>query len=210
MDTLSAAPSDMVAGYFTTREAAKRLGVSVRTAQLWSESGRLEAWKTEGGHRRISATSVERLLESGKHNAPASNDVAAAVKLKVLIVEDDNVMLKLYRMRFESWKLPLEVITVSNGVEALILTGREMPDLMVTDLNMPYLDGFQTIRTLVGSPFREGMEIVAVSGLDEDDILLKGGLPPGVPILSKPVPFDLLRQLCESLIERRQKALETS
>ena len=44
--------------YCTTREAAELLGVSLTTAQLWVESGLLEAWKTEGGHRRIHRTSV--------------------------------------------------------------------------------------------------------------------------------------------------------
>jgi excisionase family DNA binding protein len=48
--------------FCTTREAAEMLGVSLRTAQLWSESGLLDAWKTGGGHRRISRQSIERLL----------------------------------------------------------------------------------------------------------------------------------------------------
>jgi excisionase family DNA binding protein len=48
--------------FCTTREAAKLLGVSLRTAQLWSESGLLEAWKTAGGHRRITRDSIECLL----------------------------------------------------------------------------------------------------------------------------------------------------
>jgi excisionase family DNA binding protein len=44
----------------STREAAQQLGVSVRTAQLWVEEGRLNAWKTPGGHRRILVESVAR------------------------------------------------------------------------------------------------------------------------------------------------------
>jgi excisionase family DNA binding protein len=48
--------------FLTTREAAQALGVSLRTAQLWVENGQLEAWKTEGGHRRITPDSVQRLL----------------------------------------------------------------------------------------------------------------------------------------------------
>ena len=47
----------------STRDAARLLGVSVRTAQLWVEDGRLRAWKTPGGHRRILVESVERLLD---------------------------------------------------------------------------------------------------------------------------------------------------
>ena len=59
--------------FCTTREAAQMLGVSLRTAQLWAESGLLEAWKTDGGHRRISRHSVERLLASPAANSPSNN-----------------------------------------------------------------------------------------------------------------------------------------
>lgn len=47
----------------TTREAAKALGVALRTAQLWAETGRLRAWKTVGGHRRILVSSIHELLK---------------------------------------------------------------------------------------------------------------------------------------------------
>ena len=47
----------------TTRQTAKLLNVSVRTVQLWVENGTLQAWKTIGGHRRISVGSVQQLLE---------------------------------------------------------------------------------------------------------------------------------------------------
>lgn len=54
-------PSD--SSCMTTREAAEALGVSLRTAQIWVERGLLKGWKTEGGHRRITAESVIRLKE---------------------------------------------------------------------------------------------------------------------------------------------------
>jgi len=58
----------------TTRQAAEALGVALRTAQLWTESGRLRAWKTEGGHRRILVESVRELLnarDAWTHISPA-------------------------------------------------------------------------------------------------------------------------------------------
>ncbi|MGI9132447.1 MAG: helix-turn-helix domain-containing protein, partial [Rhodoferax sp.] len=48
--------------FCTSAEAARILGVALRTVQLWSEAGLLEVWKTRGGHRRISRKSVEGLL----------------------------------------------------------------------------------------------------------------------------------------------------
>lgn len=46
----------------TSTEAARLLGVSVSTAQLWMESGVLESWKTPGGHRRARRSAVLSLL----------------------------------------------------------------------------------------------------------------------------------------------------
>jgi excisionase family DNA binding protein len=198
--------ANIESAYCTTREAAEMLGVSLRTAQLWVDSGILEAWKTDGGHRRIKVDSVQRLLREQKpmvQAAEMSGDSAALTRLKVLVVEDDNVLLKLYRLRIAAWQLPVDVTTASNGYEALVLIGREQPDLMIADLNMPGLDGFQMVRTLVTSSFREGMQIVVVTGLDADDVASRGGLPEGVRLFSKPVPFAELREIASDILRHR-------
>lgn len=189
--------------YCTTREAAERLGISLRTAQLWVDSGLLEAWKTEGGHRRINIASVDRLKHT-ETRAPAAPPAARAPadRLKVLVVDDDNVLIKLYRTRIAAWHLPIDISTAANGYEALVLVGREQPDLMITELLMPGLDGFQMVRTLTASSFREGMEIVVVTAMEEDPIA-RGGLPASVRVLHKPVPFNELQAIAAALIARR-------
>jgi excisionase family DNA binding protein len=193
-----------VTAYCTTREAAAILGVSLRTAQLWVENGTLEAWKTDGGHRRISRTSVKRLLNGEIPAAPAEPPPPRVGQhLKILVVEDDSVLLKLYKTVISNWNLEVEVITASNGVDGLIRVGRDAPDLMITDLSMPGLDGIQLIHSLAATSYREGMEIVVVSGLDPADIAARGGLPSGVPIFPKPVPFLELRAIVTAMMGRR-------
>ncbi len=189
--------------FCTTREAARMLGISLRTAQLWVENGTLEAWKTEGGHRRISIASVRRLRAAEAE--PAGVETRLAEHLKVLVVEDDNILLRLYKSHLESWGLPLSVATARNGVEGLILVGRISPDLLITDLNMPEMNGFGMIRTLINTPYREGMEIVVVTGLDDAAIAAEGGLPADIRLLRKPVHFTTLRSLCEQLLARRRE-----
>ena len=195
--------------FCTTREAAEQLGVSLRTVQLWVDSGILEAWKTEGGHRRVSMSSLERLLRSDRPPATLPAIASEAVspvnlgRLKILVVEDDNILIKLYRTYIASWKLPIDVSTASNGYEALMLIGREQPDLMIADLMMPGVDGFQMMRTLSASSFREGMEIVVITGMEDADIAAQGGLPVGVHLMHKPVPFAELKTLVESMLARR-------
>ncbi len=194
--------------YCTTREAAKMLGVSLRTVQLWAESGLVEAWKTEGGHRRISRTSVQRLLQGDNYPLPKlAVPEQRFERLKILVVEDDSVLLKLYKTVIASWNLPVDLITAGTGVEGLIRVGRDTPDLMITDLSMPGMDGFELIRSLATSSFREGMEIVVVTGLDAADVAARGGLPEGVRLFPKPVPFAELRAIVAGMLEHRASYL---
>lgn len=207
MNSNVAKPSLRSGEYITTREAAARLGVSLRTAQLWVDGGVLEAWKTEGGHRRISAMSVDRLLrdETGlsRPAEPTAGAAFPAGKLKILVVEDDNTLLRLYRLHMASWNMPVDVTTAANGYDALVLIGREQPDLMIADLSMPGIDGFQMVRSLTASSFREGMEIAVVTGMEPADIAARGGLPPQVKVFHKPIPFGEIRALVESMLARR-------
>ena len=190
--------------YLTTREAAESLGVSLRTAQLWVENGQLDAWKTDGGHRRISRASVQRLLDGA---SPAGiSDIFAPPspeRIRVLVVEDDSILLKLYKTVIASWNLPIDVITACNGIDGLIRVGKDAPDLMITDLSMPGMDGIQLIRLLAASSFREGLEIVVVTGLDKHQIDALGGLPADIALFSKPVPFVQLKTIVSNIVGRR-------
>lgn len=193
----------------STREAAEKLGVALRTVQLWVESGVLPAWKTAGGHRRISRAAVERLIgerQAALLGAPvvvATDGSAAAPRLRVMVVEDEPETLRLFSMVIKRWDLPVEVMPAANGFEALLGLGQQCPDLLVTDLNMPGMDGFKMIRSLraAGSAF-DGMQIVVVTALDEADIASRGGLPANVRVFHKPVPFDEL----EAVVRERLAA----
>ena len=55
----------------STRDVARVLGLAVRSVQLMVDRGELEAWKTPGGHRRISQASVEQWLKQRRGLAPA-------------------------------------------------------------------------------------------------------------------------------------------
>lgn len=180
----------------TTREAAQRLGVSLRTVQLWVESGVLRAWKTAGGHRRILVASVDEILEQrrvalGGAEAPAD----AAPPFTLVVVEDDPDLLKLYSLYVASWNLPLRLVTATNGFEGLVRIGETQPKMLIADLNMPGMDGFRMIRSLRPSADYQDMEIVVVTALGKAEIADRGGLPEDVKVMTKPVPFSELERL---------------
>lgn len=198
--------------FLTTGAAAQALGISLRTAQLWVESGQLEAWKTEGGHRRITRSSVQRLL---KENLPIqSTETSEAMaspspeRIRVLIVESDSIVLKLYKTMISSWNMPVDVITAGNGIDGLIRIGKDSPDLMITDLAMRGLDGIELLRNLATSSLREGLEIVVISGLERAEIAARGGLPPEIAVFPKPAPFAQLKSIVNRIVERRSAYLQ--
>jgi excisionase family DNA binding protein len=187
----------------STREAAERLGVALRTVQLWVEGGVLPAWKTAGGHRRISRAAVERLL--GERQAALHGDDLPVAqrnrgngdqRLQLLVVEDEPELRRLFSMVIAQWDLPIDVSTACDGFEALLCIGRQCPDLLLTDLNMPGMDGFKMISSLrrAGQGF-DDLEIVVITALGADEIARRGGLPEGVRLFNKPVPFDALESL---------------
>lgn len=188
------------AAYCTTRQAAGWIGVSHRTVQMWVENGTLQAWKTAGGHRRIAVESVERLLSERRtalagvpRPIPAARPIApAACTRSVLIVDDDAILLRLYELEISTWGLDLAVRKASNGIEALIRIGEARPDILVSDLHMPGLDGFGMIRTLRNNPATASLPLVVVSGMDKPAVLALG-LPEDVAYLTKPAPLAALR-----------------
>lgn len=185
--------------YCSTSEAATMLGVSLGTVQQMVENGLLDAWKTAGGHRRIRISSVESFLRK-RHNTPQSNSGT----LRILVAEDDVVMQTLYQRTLANWELPIEVKIVASGFEGLLEIGREVPDLLVSDLVMPGLDGFAMIRKLRSEPQLAHMDIIAVTGLSNEDIEKEGGLPDDVIVYTKPIPFRELKGYIQAkLVQKR-------
>jgi len=186
----------------TTSDVAKALGVTVRSVQLWVEQGALEGWKTPGGHRRITRASFEKF---NANIGPTENK--ATTRLNVVVVEDSLAMQKLYRMTIESWQLPIDVKFVSNGCEGIIYVSQHMPDLLITDLKMPEMDGFAMLKSLRDVDDFSKMAIVVVTGMQAQEIEEKGGLPKGVRLYGKsPVPFWEMRELMQGLIDRKLEA----
>lgn len=174
----------------STRDAAKLLGISVRTAQIWVEEGRLRAWKTPGGHRRILRESVEAVLHKREREA-----VGCADDFDVLIVEDDRIQRQVLESKLLGIRPGLNVRVANNGTEGLIKIGERQPQLLVTDLVMPGIDGFQVLSTLNATTFRKPMQIIAVTSLGDSAIAARGGLPPGVAVLRKPLNLAALLNL---------------
>ena len=141
------------------------LKVSLRTIHLWVEKGDLQAWKTPGGHRKITLASVQKLQQQQSKVAESSRPA-----FQVVIIEDNEAQRKIYQQIFDHLDLAIDIHLAENGYAGLIAIGKYNPDLVITDLMMPAMDGFQMIEEIQKQPELRELNIIIISALNESDV----------------------------------------
>jgi len=198
-----AVKSDSTSEFISTAQAARQLGLSLGAVQQMVESGTLAGWKTAGGHRRIRQDSVDALLARAR--SPSTHMRGSGDRLRVMVVEDDRLLQNIYRETFLTWSLPIDVHVMEHGLDALVEVGREPPDLLIADLRIPGIDGFEMIRRLRDNPLSSDIAIVVVSALGPKEIAAAGGLPEDITVYRKPIPFHELHGYVQALISIRRR-----
>lgn len=140
----------------TTAQAAKILGVSIRTAQLWIESGALPSWKTPGGHRRVRLSDVLAKIPGGDAEISTSGS---------LLILADTDRLPFYRSTLGAhWGGALACF--DNEPEATFYAGWSLPDALLVEIGSHPHDRLATLKALMGQPLLGHARFLVVSALD--------------------------------------------
>jgi DNA-binding response OmpR family regulator len=119
---------------------------------------------------------------------------------KVLIVDDSEAF---RRLNAEILKMDgHQVLMARNGRETLELVRSERPDILLLDIMMPGLDGFEVCRELKGDPVTRGTVVVMVTALSES--VRYRALQAGADVyVTQPLTSREMRDLVRTLTERR-------
>ena len=148
---------------FTTFEAAKLCHVSPLSIINWVNAGRLPAFRTPGGHRRIRREDL--LLFMRDNGLPIPDEMQeGSGRRKVLIVDDEPSIRELLSEHLSTRTSPYEVSTAADGFEAGRLVATFRPDVVLLDLRMPGVDGFQICRTIKADPDTLNIVVIAMTG----------------------------------------------
>lgn len=79
--------------------------------------------------------------------------------IRCLAIDDDALFLKLLKVFFEDINSAELISTYSNSVEGIMACVKEQPDVLLLDLEMPYLDGIEALETLDNPP-----KVIVISG----------------------------------------------
>jgi CheY-like chemotaxis protein len=82
-----------------------------------------------------------------------------------MLVEDDNNLREIYQARLNSEGY--ETVTASDGEEALSIVGKEKPDLIILDVMMPKISGFDTLDLLKNSPVTKDIKVIMMTALSQ-------------------------------------------
>ncbi len=202
--------------YYTTIEVAQMLGMAVRSVQLMVDRGDLQAWKTPGGHRRISRESLERWLAGSRSAVQQSGDVArksagarhrlGARPPRMLLIEDSthfqNLVALLVKQKFPK----VELHVASDGITGLASFGQLQPDLLVVDIMLPGIDGASLITGLRSHSLFGHCQLIVLTGLDEDQRQPYAFALEGVPLVHKPHLVNDLPPLIEQALGVKAQA----
>ncbi|EKD49205.1 MAG: hypothetical protein ACD_63C00228G0004 [uncultured bacterium] len=93
-------------------------------------------------------------------------------KPKILIVEDDRDLVEMYETKFKMEGF--DVLKVDNGVPATPMAKSEKPDLILLDIVMPEMDGFEVLKKLKASDSTKGIPVILLTNLGQEADVKKG------------------------------------
>ena len=124
-------------------------------------------------------------------------------KFSVLVVDDepDKRLLLAFALQSEGY----EVYTAVDGAEGLAAVEEHQPDLIVTDVMMPRMDGYEMIRRVRGNPRTRFIPVIIQSAARIEDVDVRLGSEIGaLGYLTDPTDLDLLRARARTLLEFKQ------
>jgi excisionase family DNA binding protein len=188
---------------FTTGEAAKICKVSQQTIIRCFDSGQLKGFRVPGSRfRRIPR---DLLFKFMKENG-IPTDALESGKRRVLLVDDDEELVELITDVLKS-DGRFEVRVATNGFAAGMVVKEYRPDIVVLDVMLPDINGRDVCKLIRSDSTLEGVRIICISGMVEQDKVHELKRAGANDFLQKPFDVDdLIDHMCKQLDMETAKA----
>lgn len=155
----------MEKSYLSPSDVAELLMVSTAAVRQWAQRGDLPAKTTPGGHRRFLRQDVEQFakrrgLALNVHNGGA---------MRVLVVDDDAAIRQYLITLFGTVAPDIIADVAENGFEAGLKVKSFQPNVVLLDIMMPELNGFQVCELLKEDPTTKNIRVIAMTGYPSDE-----------------------------------------
>jgi len=138
-------------------------------------------------------------------NSPPPNNESFLPQSTVLIVDDNPQNVELLQAFLES--LPVKIVTAIDGLDALNKVAEHSPDLILLDIMMPQMSGFQVCRRIKSDPKTRDIQVLMVTALNELGDIEQANEVGTDDFVSKPVnKFELVTRVKSLLRVRHLKS----
>jgi CheY-like chemotaxis protein len=91
---------------------------------------------------------------------------------RILIIEDEEFLMDMYRLKFE--REGYEILAAIDGKKGLEIAKKEKPGIILLDLVLPVMNGFEVLEKLKADPDTVDIKVVILSNLGQDEEISKG------------------------------------
>ncbi|MCW9004749.1 MAG: response regulator [Gammaproteobacteria bacterium] len=179
--------------YLTPNQVAEMLMVSPITVRQWSQKGELDSMQTPGGHRRYLFSHVQKFAEDRSIVLHVDN----GNRPKILIVDDDAQMAEFLVEVLSTRYDDIEIETAVDGFDAGLKVKTFQPSIVLLDLMMPGIDGFDVCNKLKNDPLTKYVRIIIVSGFLSDENIHKALAAGAETCIPKPVKPEKLFEILD-------------
>jgi len=176
----------------TVFKASKYCNVSSKSIINWIESGHIQAYKTVGGHRRIKKSDLESFMK--KQGIPIPQEEMADERIRILVVDDDPIIVETIVQALEEDEHDYEVISASDGFEAGIQVNHFKPHLLILDIMMPDIKGYEVCKKVKNREDTKDTKIIVLSAYLDDEKFKKMKEYGADVCFSKPLPLPQLKE----------------
>jgi len=176
----------------TVFQASKYCNVSPKTIINWIEAGHIEAYKTVGGHRRIKKSDMEDFMR--KQGIPIPEEEVITERKRILIVDDDPIIVETIVQALEEEEYDYEIISASDGFEAGLQVNHFKPHLMILDIMMPDIKGYDVCKKIKTDEETRDIKIIVLSAYLDDEKFKKMEEYGADRYFSKPLPLPQLKE----------------
>lgn len=188
---------------FSALEVAKVCGVVNQTVINWIRAGKLKASTTPGGQFRVYPEDLRGfLLENGMKIPDDLKELFRQQRASILVVEDDRVLNDLLAVQLRRQWPEADLFQAFDGFEAGSLLGVNRPEVVLLDLNLPGVDGFELCRRIKQEPGFEQPWVVAMTSSDEPGLEDRLAALGADAFFRKPFDFELLAESLHKRLSR--------
>lgn len=187
----------------STGEAAVFCHVSQVAIYKWIKEGKLKAYKTPGNHHRIQVVDFVKFLE--RYGMPVPEGILTQSKKRILIVDDEPGVIGLITRILHSIDEDYEVTSALDGYGAGEKVTSFHPDLIILDLRMPGMDGFEVCQRIKANPETKNVKILAITGYAEVENIRKIIESGAEHCLMKPILEEELKTWVAKLLYIRRR-----